>query len=78
MSLDLSSGKSYYIIFLLYKRNILRGGYNITPRSIEFWQGQTDRIHDRIKFKQPREGDMVDNKYTFQGENNWIYERLCP
>ncbi|KAI4461559.1 pyridoxine-5-phosphate oxidase [Holotrichia oblita] len=54
------------------------GGYNITPKSIEFWQGQTDRIHDRIKFRRPKEGEIVDNKYCFVGENNWIYERLCP
>ncbi|KRT78153.1 hypothetical protein AMK59_8104, partial [Oryctes borbonicus] len=37
------------------------GGYKILPRSIEFWQGQTDRIHDRIKFRRLREGEVVDN-----------------
>ena len=32
------------------------GGYLIRPRQIEFWQGQTDRLHDRIRF---RKGESV-------------------
>lgn len=33
------------------------GGYLLTPYFIEFWQGQTDRLHDRICFRrdQPNE-----------------------
>lgn len=27
------------------------GGYLIKPKLIEFWQGQTDRLHDRIVFR---------------------------
>jgi pyridoxamine 5'-phosphate oxidase len=31
------------------------GGYRLKPRSMEFWQGRANRLHDRIKFI--REGD---------------------
>ncbi|XP_023292031.2 pyridoxine/pyridoxamine 5'-phosphate oxidase isoform X1 [Lucilia cuprina] len=55
------------------------GGYLIRPKRVEFWQGQTDRLHDRIVF---RRGDNVekdvDNTLTHAGENGWVYERLAP
>lgn len=56
----------------------LRGGYRLIPKSIEFWVGQTDRIHDRIKFKRSGEGEVADDKFCFQGEEGWLYERLQP
>lgn len=55
----------------------LWGGYLVKPKVIEFWQGQTDRIHDRIRFRFPEEGEP-DGVLTKQGEDGWIYERLCP
>ncbi|XP_050310537.1 pyridoxine-5'-phosphate oxidase [Anthonomus grandis grandis] len=55
----------------------LWGIYILKPRSIEFWQGQTDRIHDRIRFRFPNEGEP-DGVLSKQGDNGWIYERLCP
>jgi len=54
------------------------GGYLVKPRSIEFWQGQTDRIHDRIKFFRPEQDVVADNKLTYQAEDGWLYERLAP
>jgi len=54
------------------------GGYVVVPRSIEFWQGQTDRIHDRIKFRRPINGEKPDGILTHEGQDGWIYERLAP
>jgi pyridoxamine 5'-phosphate oxidase len=41
------------------------GGYLVKPASVEFWQGQKGRIHDRII-------------YTPQEDNTWKLERLAP
>jgi pyridoxamine 5'-phosphate oxidase len=40
------------------------GGYLIRPSLIEFWQGRSSRLHDRIQFR--LENEM------------WIKERLAP
>lgn len=40
------------------------GGYLIEPMHIEFWQGRTSRLHDRIVY------DLVDG--------SWIINRLAP
>lgn len=52
----------------LSKTNIIRpknwGGYNVSPFSIEFWQGRDNRLHDRILYK--KENDV------------WNYVRLSP
>lgn len=54
------------------------GGYLVRPHTIEFWQGQTTRLHDRIRFRKPAEGEAIDSKLTHQGEKGWVYERLAP
>lgn len=41
------------------------GGFRIVPRRVEFWQGRTSRLHDRLVF-------------TREGESNWVVERLQP
>ena len=40
------------------------GGYRITPRTFEFWQGREARFHDRFLYA--RDGDR------------WLIERLAP
>ena len=41
------------------------GGYVVQPLKIEFWQGRSNRLHDRIL-------------YTLQLDGNWTRERLAP
>jgi pyridoxamine 5'-phosphate oxidase len=40
------------------------GGYRVIPREIEFWQGRSDRLHDRLRYR--RQGGA------------WTIERLSP
>ena len=41
------------------------GGYRVRPATIEFWQGQTSRLHDRFL-------------YTRLDDGAWAIERLAP
>ncbi|SFP99113.1 pyridoxamine 5'-phosphate oxidase [Parafilimonas terrae] len=41
------------------------GGYRVMPLRIEFWQGRSSRLHDRIS-------------YTKTDEGSWKAERLAP
>lgn len=47
------------------KRPAHWGGYLVSPVSIEFWQGRTNRLHDRIR-------------YSREAEFSWKRERLSP
>jgi pyridoxamine 5'-phosphate oxidase len=49
------------------------GGWRVTPRSVEFWQGRTDRLHDRLRFR--RADGEVGGVAT---DNGWVVERLAP
>ncbi|KAJ8264658.1 hypothetical protein GJAV_G00152210 [Gymnothorax javanicus] len=53
------------------------GGYIVKPQTIEFWQGQTNRLHDRIVFVKPKDGEVSPDD-THQGEGGWVYYRLSP
>ena len=41
------------------------GGYRIVPDRFEFWQGQTNRLHDRFEYVRESTGD-------------WLLQRLAP
>jgi len=54
------------------------GGYLVRPERFEFWQGNTNRVHDRIIFRRPVEGEKVDEKVTRPAEKGWLMERMLP
>lgn len=37
------------------------GGFRVAPRSIEFWQGGTHRLHDRFRYQRDGGGWRIDN-----------------
>jgi pyridoxamine 5'-phosphate oxidase len=40
------------------------GGYVVRPEVVEFWQGRTSRLHDRLVYRRTADG--------------WVTERLAP
>jgi len=54
------------------------GGYRVVPHSLEFWQGQSTRIHDRIRFRLAKKDETVDEEITKRGDDPWLIERLAP
>ncbi len=42
------------------------GGYRLTPLTIEFWQGRSSRLHDRLCFTRPN------------STSTWALNRLAP
>jgi pyridoxamine 5'-phosphate oxidase len=41
------------------------GGFRVRPETVEFWQGRSSRLHDRLRYRQTN-------------ERGWIVERLAP
>ncbi|MFJ6086366.1 pyridoxamine 5'-phosphate oxidase [Streptomyces sp. NPDC092369] len=41
------------------------GGFRVAPRSVEFWQGRENRLHDRLR-------------YAAEPDGGWRVERLSP
>ena len=40
------------------------GGYRVVPHEVEFWQGRSDRLHDRLRYR--------------RNAGAWTIERLSP
>jgi pyridoxamine 5'-phosphate oxidase len=47
------------------------GGYVVRPHTVEFWQGQPSRLHDRLRFSRVADGGLDDPAA-------WQVERLAP
>ena len=41
------------------------GGFRLVPDTFEFWQGRTQRLHDRLRYVQ-------------QADGGWLRDRLAP
>jgi pyridoxamine 5'-phosphate oxidase len=41
------------------------GGLRVVPETVEFWQGRSDRLHDRLRFRR-------------RPDSSWVVERLAP
>ena len=41
------------------------GGFRVIPDVMEFWQGRTNRLHDRLRYRKEESG-------------HWVIERLSP
>jgi len=52
------------------------GGYIVKPTSIEFWQGRSSRLHDRIKYT--LENSAYNAATDTRTDLNWKIERLAP
>ena len=55
-----------------------RGGYRVVPTVFEFWQGQSNRLHDRLRFRRPKDGEKIDIQLTQEVDDGWLLERLSP
>jgi pyridoxamine 5'-phosphate oxidase len=52
------------------------GGYIVKPTSIEFWQGRSSRLHDRIRYSV--ENSAYNAATDTRTDLNWKIERLAP
>ncbi len=59
------------------------GGYRVVPVEFEFWQGGTNRLHDRFRYRRLGDGDSGSDGGSGSGSGvgagtAWTIERLAP
>jgi pyridoxamine 5'-phosphate oxidase len=50
------------------------GGFRLAPATVEFWQGRSARLHDRLRFRRMDAANGADGGASAP----WIVERLSP
>lgn len=53
------------------------GGYILKPVCMEFWQGHSSRLHDRIVFTKLADGASLPSTAS-RAANGWIMQRYAP
>jgi pyridoxamine 5'-phosphate oxidase len=50
------------------------GGFRVVPEVVEFWQGRTGRMHDRLRYRRV----TTPGEETAPAPGPWVTERLAP
>jgi pyridoxamine 5'-phosphate oxidase len=57
---------------------LFRGGFLIVPEIVEFWQGHSDRLHDRLRYKRVKPLPLPLPCGVSTEDSQWTVERLSP
>ncbi len=74
--------KMILVVFMLIEKingdSIERGGYAFVPKKYEFWQGNENKVDDRILYRKPYGDELLDWGAFIPGDNGWILQLLSP
>jgi pyridoxamine 5'-phosphate oxidase len=54
------------------------GGLVVQPLTVEFWQGRTGRLHDRLRFRRRQRAEPEQHELSRSADGGWVVERLAP
>lgn len=54
------------------------GGFRVVPRSVEFWQGRANRLHDRLRYVRTEQEAAGTEQDAVGAASGWTVERLSP